>query len=237
MVTPFQRALKKAKRDYVQKRKTTGVSSLSIRLPRGVNQITAIPRGRAFPQYTDVCLKYIDSMELDTTAGLSGTYIFRANSCFDPDFTGTGHQPMGFDQWAAFYYRYRVVKSKITVIATTTNPQVAAGQAIVGVRTSAVSTTINNLQRNMELPNNQFTVVSGSPQTKSISCNWNIKAVANGTNEENLSAEVTNNPQQDEYFYVYWGGLTTLDDPSQVRFIFMIDYTVRFYDPKELGQS
>jgi len=37
-------------------------------------------------------------------------YQFRLNSLFDPDFTGTGHQPKGFDQLAALYQRYRVYR-------------------------------------------------------------------------------------------------------------------------------
>lgn len=41
-------------------------------------------------------------------AGAEFDYVFRANSLFDPDLTGTGHQPRGFDQWATFYGQYKV---------------------------------------------------------------------------------------------------------------------------------
>jgi hypothetical protein len=53
----------------------------------------------------------------DTTAGngLQCLQQFRGNSCFDPDYTGVGVQPYGWDQIAAIYGRYRVVSSKITV--------------------------------------------------------------------------------------------------------------------------
>ena len=36
------------------------------------------------------------------------------NSLFDPDQTGTGHQPYYFDQFAALYNRYTVLGSKLT---------------------------------------------------------------------------------------------------------------------------
>jgi len=39
-------------------------------------------------------------------------YAFRASSCFDPDFTGAGHQPRGFDQWKLLYNMYIVNVSK-----------------------------------------------------------------------------------------------------------------------------
>lgn len=51
-------------------------------------------------------------------AGSLATYIIRANSCFDPDFTGVGHQPMGFDQLMAIYERYCVVGTKFKLVGT-----------------------------------------------------------------------------------------------------------------------
>lgn len=42
-------------------------------------------------------------------------YSFRANSIYDPDLTGVGHQPRYHDQWSNFYERYMVVGSNITV--------------------------------------------------------------------------------------------------------------------------
>lgn len=41
--------------------------------------------------------------------------VFRGNSIFDPDFTGGGAQPTGFDQLATLYGFYRVYWSKIKV--------------------------------------------------------------------------------------------------------------------------
>ncbi len=42
-------------------------------------------------------------------------YIFRGNSCFDPDFAVGGDQPLGFDEWSALYRRYRVIACKADV--------------------------------------------------------------------------------------------------------------------------
>ena len=63
-------------------------------------------------------LKYSDFITLDSTALGSAVptyHTFRANSLFDPDKTGQGHQPRGFDQLAAIYDHYCVIGSKITV--------------------------------------------------------------------------------------------------------------------------
>jgi len=63
--------------------------------------------------------RYIDQIVLQTF-GTSGADVpvyhqFTANSLYDPDYTGTGHQPLGFDQMMAFYDHYAVLSCEITV--------------------------------------------------------------------------------------------------------------------------
>lgn len=41
--------------------------------------------------------------------------VFRANSLYDPDYTGTGHQPNGFDALMAAYDHFTVLATKIRV--------------------------------------------------------------------------------------------------------------------------
>lgn len=76
-------------------------------IPRGVSVQANIPRMQK--------LRYVQDVQLTSTAGAPGFYQFRANSLYDPDYTGTGHQPMRFDQMAAIYADYCVVGSKINV--------------------------------------------------------------------------------------------------------------------------
>lgn len=43
-------------------------------------------------------MKYSRTVELTAVGGITGTYVFRGNSIYDPDFTSTGGQPLGRDQ-------------------------------------------------------------------------------------------------------------------------------------------
>jgi hypothetical protein len=59
-----------------------------------------------------------------------------ASSVYDPDYTGAGHQPRGFDQIMPFYDHFVVRKSRIRASFTMTNSVCA----VVGVQLNAVTT-------------------------------------------------------------------------------------------------
>jgi hypothetical protein len=46
------------------------------------------------------------------TTGVGTQSLFRLNSIFDPNSAVGGHQPYGYDQLAALYNRYRVLRTK-----------------------------------------------------------------------------------------------------------------------------
>lgn len=90
----------------------------------------SIPRAvTPFPN-TRVCRhKYMDNIIVPSgAAGASSIYQFRANSVFDPDYTGVGHQPMFHDEMLAQYKYYTVLKCYIRIripANSTTNQSVA----------------------------------------------------------------------------------------------------------------
>lgn len=53
-------------------------------------------------------LKYADEASLTSTTGIPAIQVWNLNSLFDPDRTGTGHQPYGYDQIKTLYDYYRV---------------------------------------------------------------------------------------------------------------------------------
>jgi len=63
-------------------------------------------------------MKYNDFI---TSNGAVIDYVYNLNSLYDPDRSGTGHQPYGFDTYASLYHRYRVFKVDWVINASTTN--------------------------------------------------------------------------------------------------------------------
>lgn len=65
-------------------------------------------------------LKYCDesSGNITSSTGVPHQQVFRLNSIYDPDLTGTGHQPVGRDQLATLYDKYRVFAVSYSVEVT-----------------------------------------------------------------------------------------------------------------------
>lgn len=73
-----------------------------------------------FPMRWDGQLTYGVNVTLTTAGSTSlGTYYrFRLNSLYDPDVTGTGHQPYQYDQLTAIYQSYIVKSCYVDLTAT-----------------------------------------------------------------------------------------------------------------------
>lgn len=89
---------KYAKRTFRKrkKRKMSKLQTVTVRQP-----------GTIVPDRLRTSLSYHEVIQSNPGA-LTGGYLYNLNSLYDPNRTGTGHQPMGYDQLVALYNRYRV---------------------------------------------------------------------------------------------------------------------------------
>lgn len=116
---------------------------------------------------TIVRLKYVSQVAL-ASAGALATNVYSGNSCFDPDVTGTGHQPYFFDQWATFYADYTCLGSSIKVTPTDQTPT-PVGKIVTVVpsdgKTAFSSTDVERIQ---EQPYAKSNVTQASTNLLSI---------------------------------------------------------------------
>lgn len=68
-----------------------------------------------FPDRMRCLLTYDEGVQLLSSTAVTVRYTFSMNSLFDPNVTGTGAQPVFFDQLSTLYNRYRVYGSAIDV--------------------------------------------------------------------------------------------------------------------------
>jgi len=92
--------------------------------PFGKLSISRFP-GIGFPDQLRCTLRYSDAGSQFTASIAPAAQVFRANSLFDPDLTGSGSQPEYFDQIAAVYGQYCVMgcrfKAEVFNTGTTSN--------------------------------------------------------------------------------------------------------------------
>lgn len=95
-----------------------------------------------YPTYRHVTLKYSYYTNLAPATTNVGYNQFRANSVYDPDYTGTGNQPRYFDQLCGqtLYRKYRVMTTGYKVRFVNKNASGAASDALVGVYASPTNT-------------------------------------------------------------------------------------------------
>lgn len=84
------------------------------------------------PYYTDVAIK--------STTSSYATWAFNLNSIYDPDRSGIGHQPLGYDQWGIFYNRYRVYGVQFDVTLTNMSDDPCRVYNLAANETPAAST-------------------------------------------------------------------------------------------------
>jgi len=112
------------------------------RRSRGPNMVKSV--SSPIPDRYMVKLKYADTIAL-TSAATPVAHLFRTNSLFDPDYTGVGHQPYGYDQLTPLYSQYRVfgISYKITFTNISSGPM---DVAVVLKSVVALSTVWNTIE-------------------------------------------------------------------------------------------
>lgn len=103
---------------------------------------------RLIPKKIVRTLIYSTFTAIDPAAtGNVAYHQFNAASVFDPDISGTGHQPMGFDQIMPLYNQFRVLHCSLTctfAIDASIDPDVIPnGIAVVGIKLADNSGSLN----------------------------------------------------------------------------------------------
>jgi len=165
------------------------------------------------------------------------SYVFAANGLFDPNITGTGHQPMGFDQMMLSYNHYCVMDAQIRCTFKNT----LASNLQVAVTVSPTATPQSVVDTILEFGGLQTTClevkgVSGAVQTISESVNiGRIQGVVNPQDDPSLQGSAAANPAEVTYFILYaWDSAGT---SGSANCDVQIEFTALFTEPRVLSPS
>lgn len=210
---------------------------------RRFNPIPRVPVRNGFPNQYYRRLKYVDEIGLVSNTGAVVGNTFRMNSLFDPDLTGTGHQPMYFDQLAAVYDRYFVYASTIKVTYTIEGPTSTTanlGPCHVGVIMSGETVSLQTPFYTNEEQSDCDVKVLGNPQggTNSVTCygKFNARQVLDTVDDDTAGAAVSGSPTRVWYAQLYACD-RSLAGATAVSARVEITFNVRFHSPKSIPSS
>jgi len=86
------------------------------------------PMSAALGSTQRVQMIYADFYTINIAISGIGGHVFAANGLYDPDITGSGHQPSGFDEYKNIYSRLTVLNSQIKVVMTGENQEPKTGR-------------------------------------------------------------------------------------------------------------
>jgi len=230
---------------YARKRKSGGVRTTRTVTTRRISKpkrskatnartTVAVQRGFLSADVQIVKLRYSANYTFTTdNDGIYRTTTFRGNSLFDPDYTGAGHQPRGFDQWAQLYKRYTVTGSSIALEASTVDPARPFTCFIVPYNEPQTFTGGDNAFSTYKEIKYCKAVISrntGSTRISNYMSTQKIEGItkAKVTSEDGYSANTNANPPEQWYWTL---GAQDIS-PGTARDIIMqitLVYYVRFY--------
>lgn len=213
--------------------------------PRGKTRRKPANRRRRRPKYQMMTMpsgapagasygrfRYAEHITLTSTTGTLTSYRFRANSCYDPYYDASGHQPMGWDKQSAYWKKYIVIGSKIRAVvspsATLTTP-VYVG-LYLNNDLSQVAGTVNAIVESKKGTYRQLPV--GNTDSRTVSARFSCKKFFNVKNPMDkvgdLGALVGANPTSPAYFQLW---VQSISGTQSAYASIVIEYIVRFQDP------
>lgn len=196
-------------------------------------------RGPGLADTLFVRLTYVDQLVLAPGVPVA-QHTFRGNSCFDPDYTGGGHQPLYFDQYATLYSKYRVVGSAIRVDSVNTSSTCAA-YFICWPHTdvAGASTISQELEQGRAKAPKILPIAQRGPEGRLKSycstrkaCGLTKAQMA----DDDFSALTGNNPIQIWYWNLLWG-TTDTTTACTVNAVVKLTYYVQFYEKRIVSPS
>lgn len=196
----------------------------------------------SFPKTKTVAMRYCDSFALQPSVVTPiALQVYRANSIFDPDQTGIGHQPLGHDEWNKFYTKYTVISSKITVKALGNNNTLLPFILGVLINNDNLPVIVSGTGM-LEQGRSRYCLMSGTTnglpgyvtQTYSAKKWHNLKNVHDAYG---LLADFGANPPDQVYFIIFVQTPDGVSGGSVCYGTVAIEYLVELSDPIDLSQS
>lgn len=220
---------KAGKRVLFRRNKKTG-KLRRVGKRRGVKVLSSL---QPFPSRQIVKMKYSDVFTTNTGNGWN--YNYNLNSIFDPNRTGTGHQPYGHDQLAVLYNRYRVISC--SYVLTAYSGAIPIRYACIPSNEVKLYASVGELAENprakfnVQIPNGSLTKLTGKVYLPALTGRSKTQYMA----DDRYQATFGTSPQELGILTVAAFGLQ--ENTTDVNWTITLEYTVEVFDPNPIAQS
>lgn len=218
----------KAKRGGMRKRRAAPRRRQMTNANRGLQPIPA--------RY--ICkMKYSSFVRTD----LAGQYLMNLNSVYDPDRSGLGHQPYGFDTLSTLYNRYRVIACGWVIQRAAGTAEASAPTLVGCMPSNDPGINFSNFDYLRENPRAKWVLQNPGAQVNTLRGKSYIPSLVGRTRaqymaDDSYQANVLSNPTENAILYIQTNSAVT-QEPVIADVSVILEYTVEFYDQKHLLQS
>lgn len=182
-------------------------------------------------------LRYAQEINLVGTSGALASNGIALNGLFDPDTTGGGHQPLGFDQYLAMYERYCVLSTRVTIDCAING---AAVPTLVGITGLPGITTYASATGRIEVGSTAYRVLPALQATPaSLTSVFDMAkffGIDDLSDEPDICGTSTANPATVAGCTIWCRdvlGTSTVN----VSFLVLVEYDTLFLKPAPVPQS
>jgi hypothetical protein len=174
-----------------------------------------------------------------------GVHVFSANGLYDPDITGTGHQPRGFDQLIALYDHYVVERASCKVYFAGKIAPTSSAIPVSGIQLQSSSTVQSDYIDYAEQARCEFSITpyaltsGGMAETREHGLHFDateFMGIPDPVTATKLQGSVSANPLDQAFFHVWMqciDGSTSMSQQALVH----LEYEVVFIEPVPVASS
>jgi len=200
---------------------------------RGNRKVKVLSALNPIPGRQIVKMKYAEAFV--TNVSNAYNYALNLNSIYDPNRTGTGHQPYGHDQLATLYNRYRVISCSYVIQAYS-----GAYPIRYAVLPANEVKSVGTIAEMVENPRSQYRLQIPGGSTTKLTGKVYIPALVGRSKSQYMADDryqSTFGSSPSELAILNLCALANAEVGTDVNWTITLEYTVEVFDVNPLGQS
>lgn len=209
---------------------------------RNLQKLTIVRNPTFLGPAVQMDLVYATTISLDPSVATVAYHTFALNGMYDPDITGTGHQPRGFDQIMLLYRKYQVTKCHVEALAQHVDTNQTYALAMYPDAASTAPSSVENvLERNAVVWQYCASAVAGAGG-ESTALQMDVDVVRfmgghpKGGSDLDFRGTSSANPSQLAYFHLV-GWSPDAADIAKAYVTVRIVFTATFYQQSRPAES